>query len=259
MWPPLNPPLNHWVGRRVWLVGASSGIGAACARALTRAGATVVVSARNEATLAALCDTLGPQAMAVPLDVTDRQAVDAAARRVLALGGVDLVVYCAAVYTPMRASSLDAEALQIHVAVNFQGALNVLTAVLPELRAQGHGHLSWVASVAGYTGLPHSLAYGPSKAALIHLAEILYLDLHPQGLGVSVVNPGFVATRLTARNNFHMPALLTPDQAAAAMLEGWARGDFEIHFPKRFTLAMQVLRSLPYRLRFALIRRITQT
>ncbi|MBV2164246.1 MAG: SDR family NAD(P)-dependent oxidoreductase, partial [Comamonas sp.] len=118
-------------------------------------------------------------------------------------------------------------------------------------------HLSLVASVAGWRGLPQSLAYGPTKAALINLAETLFLDLRPQGVGVSVVNPGFVDTPLTHQNDFTMPALLTPEQAAQAMLRGWERGDFELHFPRRFTLWLKLLRVLPYRWYFPLVHRMT--
>ena len=132
--------------------------------------------------------------------------------------------------------------------------------MLPQLRAQSlssqGGHLSLVSSVAGFRALPQSLAYGPSKAALTHLGEALYLDLKPLGLGVSVVHPGFVATPLTAQNQFHMPALMQPAQAAQAMLDGWAKGQFELHFPKRFTRVLKALRLLPYRLYFALAKRI---
>ena len=125
------------------------------------------------------------------------------------------------------------------------------------MRRQGHGHISVVSSVAGYRGLPKSLAYGPTKAALTNLAENLYIDLQPRGLGVSVVHPGFVQTPLTAQNDFQMPALITPDQAAAAMIEDWARGRFDIHYPKRFTRWMKLLRVLPYRLYFPVVRRFT--
>ena len=116
-----------------------------------------------------------------------------------------------------------------------------------------------MSSVAGYRGLPKSLAYGPTKAALINLAETLYLDLQPRGIGVSVVNPGFVETPLTAGNDFHMPALITPEEAADEILRGWARGRFEIHFPKRFTLSLKALRHLSDTLYFAAIRRSTGT
>jgi short-subunit dehydrogenase len=123
---------------------------------------------------------------------------------------------------------------------------------------QQRGHLSFISSVAGYRGLPQSLAYGPTKAALTNLSEALYMDLQDFGIGVSVVNPGFVATPLTSQNKFEMPALLTPAQAAQHMLQGWRDGVFEIHFPKRFTRWLQLLRVLPYRWYFPLVRRATR-
>jgi short-subunit dehydrogenase len=125
------------------------------------------------------------------------------------------------------------------------------------LLRQGHGHVSLISSVAGYRGLPQSLGYGPTKAALINLAETLYGDLHARHLGVSVINPGFVDTPLTGQNHFRMPALISPAQAATEILDGWRRGVFEIHFPKRFTCWMKVLRILPYRAYFAIVRRFT--
>ena len=145
-----------------------------------------------------------------------------------------------------------------HQDVNYTGALRLLDALLPRLLAQGHGHVSLVSSVAGYRGLPKSLAYGPTKAALTHLAEALYFDLHPAGLGVSVINPGFVQTPLTAQNDFHMPALMQPADAAQCMLQGWQSGDFEIHFPKRFTRWMKLMRILPYAWYFPLVARMTR-
>ena len=257
---PLNPPITDWQGRRVWLIGASTGIGRAVAEALHGRGACVIVSARQHAALQAFADQ-HPGSQAVALDVTDRQAVAEAAARLAADAPLDLVCYCAGHYKPMRAEALDLDELLRHQQVNVVGALHVLAAVLPGLlsaaRAGRAPHLSLVASVAGLRGLPQSLAYGPTKAALINLAETLFLDLRPQGVGVSVVNPGFVDTPLTASNDFRMPALLTPPQAAQAMLRGWERGAFETHFPRRFTGWLQLLRLLPYRWYFALVHRMT--
>jgi NAD(P)-dependent dehydrogenase (short-subunit alcohol dehydrogenase family) len=241
----------------VWLVGASSGIGAATAVALHAQGAQVVVSARGEAALVALC-AAHPGMAAMTLDATDAAAAQVTCDGVVArFGRIDLVLYCAGYYKAMSALDFDLGGHQRHLAINYEGALNVLAAVLPVLRAQGSGHISLVSSVAGFRGLPQSLAYGPTKAALSHLAEVLYLDLHPLGLGVSVVHPGFVQTPLTAQNTFDMPALITPQVAADRMLAGWAAGAFELQFPKRFTLWMQLLRILPNRLAFAAVRRMT--
>ena len=249
----LNPPITDWRGKTVWLVGASSGIGLATAQALHRQGAQVVVSARQADALQRFVDQ-HPGARALPLDSTDHAALQAAA---LSLGRIDAVVYCAGYYRAQRATAFDLVQMQQHLQVNYVGVLHLLDAVLPVLLRQGSGHISLVASVAGYSGLPQSLAYGPTKAALINLAETLYLDLRDRGIGVSLVCPGFVKTPLTAQNEFQMPALITPEQAAAAMLAGWARGAFEIHFPKRFTLWMKALRLLPYSAYFRAVRGMT--
>ncbi|MBY4594109.1 SDR family NAD(P)-dependent oxidoreductase [Ottowia caeni] len=256
----LNPAMTDWQGKRVWLVGASSGIGRALAEQLHARGAHVVISARQQGLLEEFANA-HPGSQAVALDVTDPQAVQTVAQGLLAEGPLDLVCYCAGYYKPMRADALDLPELLRHQQVNVTGALYVLSAVMPAMlesaRAGRTPHLSLMASVAGWRGLPQSLAYGPTKAALINLAETLYLDLHAHGVGVSVVNPGFVDTPLTKQNEFSMPALLTPQQAAVAILRGWGRGDFELHFPRRFTLWLKLLRVLPYRIYFALVRRMT--
>lgn len=255
-----NPPITGWQGQRIWLIGASSGIGYALAQALHARGAQVIVSARQHEALADFV-AQHPDSTAAPLDVTDAQAVAATAQHLLAAGPLDVVCYCAGYYQPMRADALDLPVLLRHQAVNVGGALHTLAAVVPGLLAQAqagrHPHLSLVASVAGWRGLPQSVAYGPTKAALINLAETLFLDLRPHGIGVSVVNPGFVATPLTEKNTFSMPALLTPAQAAQAIVRGWERGAFDVHFPRRFTLWLRLLRLLPYRLYFALVHRMT--
>lgn len=253
---PLNPPLSEWRGRSVWLIGASSGIGLAIAKALHAAGAQVVVSARQATLLQTFVDT-HPGAQAVVLDVGDDAAIAAAAAYVKAQQGLDVVVYCAGYYKPMRADGYALSEMVQHQEVNYVGALRVLAAVLPELLPEQHGHICLISSVAGFRGLPQSLAYGPTKAALIHLAEALYYDLSSHGIGVSVVNPGFVDTPLVANNDFPMPALITPEQAAQEILKGWRKGHFHIHFPKRFTRVLLLLRVLPYRWYFSLVRRFT--
>lgn len=265
---PLNPPMRDWTGKNVWLVGASTGIGQACADQLHELGANVFVSARKADLLQAwvAChpgvDTRGRlRAVALPLDVTDRRALQLAAESIIARGPLDLVVYCAGYYLPVDARHYSLEEMLRHQEVNYVGALYLVEAVLPALRQQAArgepAHLSLVSSVAGYRGLPRSLAYGPTKAALINLAEALYLDLRPSGVGVSVVNPGFVETPLTAQNKFHMPALITPEVAAREMIAGWARGAFELHFPRRFTHWLKFMRLLPYRVYFPLVRKFT--
>jgi len=256
----LNSRITDWHGRTVWVVGASTGIGRATASALHARGAKVVVSARSAQALDAFVDAHAG-ALALWLDVTDARSVKAAASALAARNELDCVVYCAGHYHAMNATNMDLGDLARHNEVNYLGALYLLDAVVPQLLARPpgqRGHISLVGSVAGYRGLPNSLAYGPTKAALINLAETLYMDLHIYGVGVSLVNPGFVNTPLTRQNRFKMPALITPEQAAHEILRGWARGEFEIHFPKRFTRWMKALRLLPYSLFFAVTRRLRQ-
>lgn len=252
----LNPRIDRWDGRVVWLVGASSGIGRATAERLASLGATVVVSARNGAALEAFTRQ-HPGCRAIVLDATDRDAMRAAAARIAGeFGHIDLAAYCAGWYRPMRATAFDLGDALRHQQVNYVGALHLLDAVLPLLLRQRHGHLSLVSSVSGYRGLPKALAYGPTKAALINLAETLYLDLAPNGVSVSLINPGFVETPLTAHNAFHMPALQTPEQAADAIVQGWRRGKFEIHFPWRFTWALKALQPLAHGLYLRMVGRL---
>ena len=250
----MNPALKDWRGKTVWLLGASSGIGRALASALHRAGARVVVSARNAGALEAFAQQ-HPGARALPLDAVNRLALGHAFNQLKASGSLDVVVYCAGHYAEMDTDNFNLEEMTKHLQVNYLGALNLLDVVLPYFKARGSGHISLVGSVAGYRGLPKSLAYGPTKAALANLAEALYLDLRGKGVAVSLISPGFVDTPLTAQNDFEMPALISPEQAAAQIMRGWANGEFEIHFPKRFTRVMKLARLLPYRLYFAAIRR----
>jgi short-subunit dehydrogenase len=252
----LNPKIDNWRGKRVWLVGASTGIGRAVAVALHARGALVTVSARNHAALQDLAQQC-PGITTIALDAVDAAAIKVASSSLLAQGNLDLVMYCAGYYSAQRATDFLLTEMNKHWQVNYVGALNLLDAVLPAMRAAGRGHISLVSSVAGFRGLPKSLAYGPTKAALINLAEGLYIDLHELGLGVSVVNPGFVETPLTAQNGFKMPALISPETAAQEIITGWGKGAFDIHFPKRFTRWMKMLRVLPYAAYFKATKQFT--
>lgn len=248
-----NPKITDWRGQRVWLVGASSGIGAALAEQLAAAGARLALSSRRHEALAALNI---PEARLLPLDVTNASAVAEAAHQLLAdWGEIDLAIYCAGDYLPMPASAIDLSEMSRLWAVNYEGGAYLAAALVPEALAKRVHGIAFMASVAGYRGLPKALGYGPPKAALIHLAEILHLELAPRGIGIWVINPGFVATRLTAQNDFTMPALITPEAAAKATLKGFARGGFEIDFPRRFTRILRRISRLPYTWYFALIRR----
>ncbi|MEH6998754.1 MAG: SDR family NAD(P)-dependent oxidoreductase [Limnobacter sp.] len=252
-----NPKLTQWQNKRVWLVGASTGIGEALARQLDQLGCKQMLSARSADKLTTLAGEL-QHATALPLDITQQTAVQTAFNNVIAAwGGVDLIVLMAGTYSEMSVAEFDIEKVKQQIDVNLNGTMYVLANALPKLLEQKSGHLAIVSSVAGYRGLPNSLAYGPTKAALINLAEALHVELQPHHVGVSVVNPGFVDTPLTRKNTFPMPFLITAEKAAQEIITGLEKGEFEIHFPKAFTRTLRTLRILPYSLYFAAVRKIT--
>ncbi len=253
----MNFKVKEWRGQRVWIIGASSGIGAELARSLYVLGAKVALSARNKVALQEV--SLGfSNSMVLPFDMTQSNEVLTARDTILAnWAGIDLVLIVAGNYQKMRAEDFNLVAAKKMVDTNLNGPLNCLNAVLPVLLSQGKGGIGIVASIAGLRGLPQALIYGPTKAALINLCELLYLDLRPRGISVYLINPGFVATPLTAKNDFTMPALISTTTAAQAIVHGIARGDFHIHFPKRFTNVLRLFSMLPYRLYFWLIHRMT--
>ena len=256
----LNPKITDWSQKRVWIVGASSGIGAALAEALHARGARVALSARNAEKLIQLAAKLGAsRALGLPLDITQVGTIAEAEKKLIAAwSGYDLVIFMAGNYTAMRAWELDLAVAKKMLTVNWEGFLNGLSVVIPRLMKAGAGGIALVSSVAGYRGLPKSLVYGPTKAALINLAETLYLDLKDKGLDVYVICPGFVKTPMTADNDFEMPYLITPEEAADEIIKGFGKGEFEIHFPKAFTRMLKTLQSLPYSVYFSAVKRSTK-
>ncbi|MGZ8256511.1 MAG: SDR family NAD(P)-dependent oxidoreductase [Gallionella sp.] len=254
----LNQKISDWRGQIVWISGASSGIGLSLAEQLLELGATVILTARHTDNLADFC-ARHARAEAINCDICDAQMLTATLAKIIAQHQrIDLFVANAGVYHEMRAYEFDAEKAGQMLDINVSGTMQSVAIVIPQLLKQGQGGIALVASVAGYAGLPNALIYGASKAALINFSETLYLDLSGRGINVTLINPGFVATRLTAQNKFAMPALLSSEQAAQKIIAGLAQGDFEIHFPKRFTLWLKLLKLLPYRTYFYLVKRATR-
>ncbi len=264
----MNPRITNWRGKRVWIVGASTGIGAALIQPLLARGARLAVTARREPALVNAMTKATGQTLEqiqagghylICADVTEVAELQSAHDTLIKhWGGLDLIVWVAGTYAPMQADSFElARALAV-VNTNLSGVLNGLSVLLPTLLKQNKGGIAIVSSVAGYSGLPKALIYGPTKAALINLCESLYLDLHPRGIGVTLINPGFVDTPLTAGNTFKMPALISAEAAAQAIVSGLQRGDYEIHFPHRFTRWLKFLSILPYWLYMPLIGRATR-
>ncbi len=256
----LNPKITDWSKKRVWIIGASTGIGAALATKLHALKAKVALSARSEDKLRHLVSTLGAsRAIALPLDITKVDTIKSAEQELVAAwGGYDLVIFMAGDYTAMRAWELDLKVAKQMVSINWEGFLNGLSIVIPRFMQQKSGGIALVSSVAGYRGLPKSLVYGPTKAALINLAETLYLDLKDKGLDVYVICPGFVKTPMTDKNDFEMPYLITPEEAADEIIKGFGKGEFEIHFPKTFTRMLKSLQLLPYSLYFPAVKKSTK-
>lgn len=255
----MNPRIRNWRGARVWVIGASTGIGAETARLLLKKGARVAISARKTDALQQIADNY-PQALVLTLDVTQHAQVVSARDQLLAQwGGLDLMLIVAGAYNEMRVDSFDMAVVNQLLDVNLRGVFHCIDAMLPILLAQenGGGGIGIVSSVAGYSGLPKALVYGPTKAALINLCESLYFDLHPRGHAVYMINPGFVATPATAQNNFVMPGLISAERAAQEIVTGIEKGIFHIHFPKGFTNWLRMARLLPYRWYFSLIHKVT--
>ena len=248
--------MSALAGRAVWVVGASSGIGAALAAELVVRGARVAISARRADQLK---EVAGDRMSAVPLDVTDRIAVDAAAKEVAVLiGAPDLVVFSAGVWEQLDAAAWDRDLFARHIEVNLLGLNNLLGAVLPPMLERGHGGFVGVSSVAGYRGLAGAEAYGATKAAQINLLEALRIAVAGLGVDVVTVCPGFVKTELTAGNSFPMPFIIEADQAARAICDGLEQGRAEIVFPLPMAVLMKIARLLPVRLWATAMQRVSR-
>jgi short-subunit dehydrogenase len=228
-------------GKTWWIVGASDGLGAALARALDKRGAKLILSARSEDKLAALAHDLS-DAKIVPVDVTSSDSVAQAAK---SASQADAVLYCVGTYDPMDAKNWNSDAVERMIDTNFTGAARVLGATVPRFVDHGNGHIMLIGSLSGYSGLPAAVGYSASKAGLMNLAENLLIDLKGTGVSVQIANPGFIKTRLTAKNDFAMPQLMTPEVAANHVIRAIDSGRFETAFPRPFAWVFKWGRYLP--------------
>lgn len=233
--------------KRIWIIGASTGIGAELAKALAKEGATIALSARdNEKLLEVKASLHGFYHGNYSLDVTDADKVKETAEKIATdLGKIDSVIFMAAAYKPHDGKEPNLTAVKQIIDVNFTGALNVFYSALPILKAQGGGQIALCASVAGFRGLPNGQPYCATKAALINFAESMYIENKDNNIDVRVINPGFVKTRLTDKNDFPMPFIISAERAANYIVKGLKGKNFEIHFPKRFTYIMKFIKILP--------------
>ncbi|UWQ17793.1 SDR family oxidoreductase [Jannaschia sp. M317] len=224
--------MRDWRGKRYWLIGASDGLGAALARKLSACGAEVILSARSEDKLQQVADGLPGRSEVVACDVSDRDSVAEAAARI---GHIDGMVFLAGVYWPLKAQEWDAQKIEAMCDVNFTGAARAVGAVIGDMVARDAGHIVLTGSLSGFRGLPGASGYGASKAGVMWLAEGMYADLRHTGVQVQVANPGFIKTRLTDKNDFDMPFLMEPDQAAQEMFELMNSDGFKRSFPTVFS------------------------
>ncbi|KIN75210.1 Short-chain dehydrogenase/reductase SDR [Sulfitobacter noctilucae] len=234
--------MREWKSKRYWLVGASDGLGAAVAHKLSRAGAEVIVSARSEDKLAALVAELPGKASYQVVDVSDNDSVKAAAE---AVGEVDGVIHLAGVYWPFGAKEWDADQANAMADINFTGLMRVMGQVVPGMVARDRGHIVITSSLTGFRGLPGSIAYTASKAGTMSLAECMYADLRKTGVDVQVINPGFIKTQLTDKNDFKMPFIMEPEEAAQEVFEHISSDHFKKSFPWLFSLVFRFSQFLP--------------
>ncbi|MEM8956673.1 MAG: SDR family NAD(P)-dependent oxidoreductase [Pseudomonadota bacterium] len=234
--------MSKFAGKRYWLVGASDGLGEALAHKLSAAGADLILSARSADKLQKVVADLPNVATAVPVDVSDSASVREAAK---AAGEIDGMVFLAGVYWPMKATEWDPDRAEAMADVNFTGALRVCGAVVPAMVSRGQGHIVLTGSLSGFRGLPGAIGYGASKAGVMYLGESMWADLRGSGVQVQVANPGFIRTRLTDKNDFKMPFLMEPDEAARTMADFMATDRFKRSFPTLFSWLFRGSQFLP--------------
>ena len=247
-----------------WIIGASSGIGEALANKFYKKNYDLVISARSIDKLELIKENLKhPQnqdsgkILVIELDVSVYDSLQKSLKEIISeFQKIDLVIFCSALYQPMSVIDFDLETSKKIIDVNLVGMLNLLHLIVPQMIKQKSGHIAAIASVAGYCGLPKSFAYGASKAALINLCEGIYPELKLNNIDLSIINPGFVKTRLTDQNNFKMPFLISSKEAADLIFQGLMRKKFEIHFPKKFTFFLKILQLLPYRIFFFITKKL---
>tara|TARA_B100000123_G_scaffold240923_1_gene194383 strand:- start:235 stop:987 length:753 start_codon:yes stop_codon:yes gene_type:complete len=244
--------------KKIWITGASSGIGKAVAEKFAAEGWKVAVSARRKELLQDMAKDQNISSF--PLDVTDRSQINSIFQNILKeFGNIDICLFSSGTYEPKDEQNIDPDKIKNVINVNFLGVIDCVKTVEEYFKNKKTGHISIVSSIAGYRGLPNSSGYGPSKAALTNFCESIYFDFKKFGVRVSVISPGFIKTPLTDKNEFPMPFLKTVDYAANQIFNGLVKSNaFEIHFPKGLTLTLKFLRILPYKLYLFLVDKLVK-
>ena len=239
--------------KKIWVTGASSGIGKAVAEKFANEGWQVAISARRIEKLQQIA--LSPNIFSFPLDVTDKNECHKVFKDIISkLKTIDLCVFCSGVYDPNKEKEINLDQIKFVMDVNFFGVLNCVKAVEQYFKEKKNGHISIVSSIAGYRGLPNSSGYGPSKAALTNFTESIYFDFKKYNVKISLISPGFIKTPLTDKNTFEMPFIKSTKFAANNIYNGLIKSkNFETHFPKQLTTLAKLLRILPNKIYLFLI------
>ncbi len=234
--------MRVWTGKRYWVVGASAGLGREVARLINQMGAEVILSARSEDELNALSAELPGKSVVIPMDISDDASV---ARAAEIAGEVDGIVFLAGVYWSFGSANWEPENAVKMIDVNLTGAVRVLGHVVPQMVARDAGHIVLTGSLSGFRGFPKAVGYGASKAGLMSLAETMYADLRKTGVDVQLINPGFVKTRLTDKNDYKMPFIMEPEYAAREFVDHMGTDGFAKNYPTIFSSGIRFLQFLP--------------
>ena len=247
------------MSKKIWITGASSGIGKALAIKFAKEGWQVAASARREDLLKDLSKN-NPNIHSFPLDVVDSEGVKKVFEDILKkIGEINLCIFATGTYEPKLEKEINGKQIRNVMEVNFFGTVNCIKVVEKYFKNKKSGIITIVSSIAGYRGLPNSTGYGASKAALINLTESLYLDFKRYNVRVSLISPGFIKTPMTDKNDFKMPFIKSAEFAAEKIYKGLIKSKaFEITFPKQLTTILKILRILPYWKYFFLVRKLTK-
>lgn len=227
-------------GKKYWIIGASEGLGRELSIQLSNLGVNLIISARNETRLNELSSLTKAKVLA--LDVLNIDAINQASKSV---GIIDGIIYVAGDYTPLNSTTWNVEEVDKMIAVNFTGAAKVLGFIVPKFLKQNNGHIVMIGSLSGFRGLPNAIGYGASKAAMMHLAENIKADLYKTPIKIQLINPGFIKTRLTEKNNFKMPFIMSVEDAAKRVIIAMNSNRFQTNFPLIFSLLFRASNLLP--------------
>ena len=240
-----------------WVTGAGTGIGRGIARRLAEDGWIVAASARTARDLDSLAAEVPGRITAFQLDVTDEKAADATGKAIEAsLGPVDLAIFNAGAYFPTTATDFSVGNFRKTVDLNLMGVVNCMGPIAPLMVERRRGHILVMGSLTGFVGLPTAASYGATKAALNSMAEAFKPDFEQYGVTISVINPGFVKTPATDKNEFPMPFLIGVDDAVDHIMRGIAAKRFAINFPWQMNFAIRLLAALPNWAKFGITRRM---